>query len=69
MSTDYPHFDSNFPNVSNNLLNTVSRETAKNILYGGALLYNFSEADFAKADAAMTAFQARHQKEMAPAIG
>ena len=24
MSTDYPHFDSNFPNVSNNLLNTVS---------------------------------------------
>ena len=69
MSTDYPHFDSNFPNVSNNLLNTVSRETAKNVLYGGALLYNFSEADFAKADAAMAKFQAQHQKERAPAIG
>ena len=48
MSTDYPHFDSNFPNVSNNLLATASRETAKNIMYGGALLYNFSNADFAR---------------------
>ena len=50
ISTDYPHFDSNFPNVSNNLLNGVSRETAEAIFYGGATLYNFSEADFAKAD-------------------
>ena len=63
MSTDYPHFDSNFPNVSNNLLATASRETAKNIMYGGALLYDFSEADFAKADAAMAAFQASRQEE------
>ena len=52
ISTDYPHFDSNFPNVSNNLVQGVSRETAAAILYGGATLYNFSETDFAKADAA-----------------
>jgi predicted TIM-barrel fold metal-dependent hydrolase len=52
ISTDYPHFDSNFPNVANNLLNNVSRETAAQIFMGGAHLYNFSDADFAKADAA-----------------
>ncbi len=52
ISTDYPHFDSNFPNVSNNLLGGVSRETAAAILYGGASLYNFTEEDFAKADEA-----------------
>ena len=52
ISTDYPHFDSNFPNVSNNLVQGVSRETAAAVLYGGATLYNFSDADFAKADAA-----------------
>ena len=38
-------------------------------MYGGALLYNFSDADFAKADAAMAAFQARKQEERAPAVG
>ncbi len=52
ISTDYPHFDSNFPNVSNNLMNNVSRETAAQILMGGAYLYNFGEAEFEKADAA-----------------
>lgn len=52
ISTDYPHFDSNFPNVSKNLMNNVSRETAAQIFMGGAHLYNFSDADFAKADAA-----------------
>lgn len=52
ISTDYPHFDSNFPNVSKNLLNNVSRETAAQIFMGGAHLYNFGEGDFAKADAA-----------------
>jgi hypothetical protein len=52
VSTDYPHFDSNFPNVSNNLLRTVSRKTAAEILRGGAGLYGFTEADLAKADAA-----------------
>ena len=58
ISTDYPHFDSNFPNVSNNLVQGVSRETAAAILYGGATLYNFGDADFAKADAAREEQQA-----------
>ena len=52
VSTDYPHFDSNFPNVSSNLLRAVPRELAAQILLGGAGLYGFTEADFAKADAA-----------------
>ena len=52
VSTDYPHFDSNFPNVSNNVLANVPREMAAEILYGGAGLYNFGEEDFKKADAA-----------------
>ena len=55
VSTDYPHFDSNFPNVSNNVLKSCSRETAAQILMGGAHLYGFTEADFAKADAAAAA--------------
>ena len=49
ISTDYPHFDSNFPNVSSNLLSNVSRETAAQILMGGAHLYGFGEEHFAKA--------------------
>jgi hypothetical protein len=52
ISTDYPHFDSNFPNVSSNLLRGVRRETAAQILLGGAGLYSFTGADLAKADAA-----------------
>ena len=55
ISTDYPHFDSNFPNVSNNLLNNVSRETAEKILLGGAGLYGFDESHFAKAASAADA--------------
>ena len=43
ISTDYPHFDSNFPNVANNLLNNVTRETAAAIFMGGAGLWNFDE--------------------------
>jgi len=49
ISTDYPHFDSNFPNVSNNLLANVTKETAEKIFMGGAHLYNFDEGHFAKA--------------------
>ena len=49
ISTDYPHFDSNFPNVSNNLLANVPREMAAEIFMGGAHLYNFNEDHFAKA--------------------
>jgi len=52
ISTDYPHFDSNFPNVSSNLLKTVRREIAAQIFMGGAHLYGFTDADFQKADAA-----------------
>jgi hypothetical protein len=52
ISTDYPHFDSNFPHVSENLLKNVSRETAAQIFKGGAHLYGFTDADFARADAA-----------------
>jgi hypothetical protein len=52
ISTDYPHFDSNFPNVSSNLLQNVPREMAAKIFLGGAGLYSFKEADFQKAAAA-----------------
>ena len=55
ISSDYPHFDSNFPNVSNNLLSTCSRETAAQIFMGGAHLYGITEADFQKADEAAQA--------------
>jgi uncharacterized protein len=54
ISTDYPHFDSNFPNVSNNLLRTVPRDIAAQIFMGGAHLYGFTDEDFEKADAAAT---------------
>ena len=52
ISTDYPHFDSNFPDVSNNLLKMVSKEMAGDILRGGASLYAFTNDTFEKADAA-----------------
>ena len=52
ISTDYPHFDSNFPEVSNNLLKNVSDNTAAEILKGGAALYNFDDNDYKKADLA-----------------
>jgi predicted TIM-barrel fold metal-dependent hydrolase len=52
ISTDYPHFDSNFPHVAENLLKNVPRPIAAQIFMGGAHLYGFTEADFDKADAA-----------------
>ena len=55
ISTDYPHFDSNFPNVSSNLLNNAPRDMAGEILMGGAHLYGFTENDFRKADAVAAA--------------
>ena len=67
VSTDYPHFDSNFPNVSSNVLKTVPREMAADILYGGARLYNFGEEDLKKADAAMAKWQ--KSKAKAPVLG
>jgi len=52
VSTDFPHFDSNFPNVSSAVLNNPSilRDDAAKILYGGARLYGVTKEDFAKAD-------------------
>jgi predicted TIM-barrel fold metal-dependent hydrolase len=55
ISSDYPHFDSNFPNVANNLLGNCSRATAAQIFMGGAGLYGVTEADFQKADKAAAA--------------
>jgi predicted TIM-barrel fold metal-dependent hydrolase len=49
ISTDYPHFDSNFPNVANNLLANVTKDTAAKIFMGGAHLYGFDEQHFALA--------------------
>jgi len=59
VSTDYPHFDSNFPHVSENLLKNVPREIAAHILMGGAHLYGLTDADFKKADAAVQAEKSR----------
>jgi predicted TIM-barrel fold metal-dependent hydrolase len=55
VSTDYPHFDSNFPHVAENLLKNVPRQIAAQILIGGANLYGFTDADFKKADTAAAA--------------
>lgn len=59
VSTDYPHFDSFFPEVSNNVLKRAPREMAAQILAGGAGLWGFSAEDFKKADAAMERFRRR----------
>ena len=67
VSTDYPHFDSNFPEVSDNVLKNCSRETAAQILMGGAHLYGFSQADFEKADAAAGARGRRYFRVAAAA--
>jgi hypothetical protein len=55
VSTDFPHFDSSFPEVSNRVLKnpSITPEIGGTILGGGARLYGFGEDDFAKADAAM----------------
>jgi predicted TIM-barrel fold metal-dependent hydrolase len=52
ISTDYPHFDSNFPHVTDNLLKNVPRRIAAQIFAGGGHLYGFTEADFLSAAAA-----------------
>jgi predicted TIM-barrel fold metal-dependent hydrolase len=55
VSTDYPHFDSSFPAVSDNVLCNPSIDAAigGEILAGGARLYGFSKPDFDRADAAV----------------
>ena len=65
ISSDYPHFDSNFPNVANNVLKGCSRDTAAKILAGGASLYGFTEAHFQKADKAAIADRNRAEKRAA----
>ena len=54
VSSDFPHFDSSFPEVSNRVLTnpSITPDIAGKILSGGARLYGFGEDDFAKADAA-----------------
>jgi predicted TIM-barrel fold metal-dependent hydrolase len=59
ISTDYPHFDSNFPNVANTLIGNVGAGIAAPILKGGAGLYGFTDEDFARADAAAERDRAR----------
>jgi len=65
VSSDYPHFDSNFPNVANNVLASCSRDTAAKILAGGASLYGFTDAHFQKADKAAVADRERREKRAA----
>jgi len=60
VSTDYPHFDSYFPEVSNNVLKSAPRAMAAQIFLGGAGLYGFGDEHFAKADAAMERFRGSH---------
>jgi len=54
VSTDFPHFDSSFPDVSSRVLKnpSITPEIGGKILGGGARLYGFDEDDFAKAAAA-----------------
>jgi len=54
VSSDFPHFDSSFPEVSSRVLNnsSIDRDIAGKILSGGARLYGFSDDDFDKATAA-----------------
>lgn len=52
ISTDYPHPDSEFPEVSKELMEHVPKDVAAKILRGAAGLYNLGEDDFKKAEAA-----------------
>ncbi len=55
VTTDFPHFDSNFPNVSNAVLanSSITPEIGGRILSGGGRLYGFGEEHFEKSDAAL----------------
>lgn len=54
VSTDFPHFDSNFPEVSNLVLGNpgLTKPQGGQILSGGGRLYGFGEEHFKRADAA-----------------
>ena len=45
--------------MTSNLVSVTSRETAEQILFGGASLWGFTDLDFEKAEAAA----AEHRKE------
>ena len=51
VSSDFPHFDSSFPEVSTRVLTnaSITPEVGGKILGGGARLYGFTDADFDKA--------------------
>ena len=52
VSSDFPHFDSSFPEVSTRVMTnpSITLDIAGKILSGGARLYGFGEEEFAKAD-------------------
>ena len=54
VSSDFPHFDSSFPEVSTRVLTnaSITPEIGGKILGGGARLYGFTDGDFDKAAAA-----------------
>jgi hypothetical protein len=54
VSSDFPHFDSSFPEVSARVLHnsSITPDIGGQILSGGARLYGFGADDFVKADAA-----------------
>jgi hypothetical protein len=54
VSSDFPHFDSSFPDVSTRVLtnSSITPDIGGKILSGGARLYGFGEDDFTKAAAA-----------------
>src|SRR5258708_1169944 len=54
VSSDFPHFDSSFPDVSARVLTnpSITPDIGGKILSGGARLYGFGEDDFDKATAA-----------------
>lgn len=71
VSTDYPHFDSSFPDVSSRVLSnpSITPEIGSRILSGGARLYGFTEEDYAKADAAAVQHQQSAPAEAAVPVG
>jgi predicted TIM-barrel fold metal-dependent hydrolase len=69
ISTDYPHFDSDFPQVTNNLIGGTSQATAQQILLGGAGLYGFTDEHFRRAGEAMAQFQSRRGAQQPVSAG
>ena len=62
MSTDFPHFDSSFPEVSTRMLHnpSITPEIAGKVLFRGARLYGFTETDLERAGIAAKRRRNRH---------